>query len=81
MIGWLPYGVVSTMQIFVNTYFLSYLLSKFFIYFPYVQTLFLPYACLFFMPEIKQKFYNFISSFCCFKILFHQNQVHVGNDK
>ncbi len=63
-----------------NTNFLNYLLSTFFIYFPYVQTLFLPYACLFFMPEIKQKFYTVMSSLWRFKIFCHQNRVHVDND-
>jgi hypothetical protein len=81
IIGWIPYGVVSTMQIFANTDFLSYLLSTFFIYFPYAQTLFLPYACLLFMPEIKKKFSRIMLSFWCFKILYDQNQVHVGNDE
>ena len=79
MIGWIPYGTVSTMQLIANTEFLSYLLSTFFIYFPYAQTLFLPYACLFFMPEIKKKFYRKLSSVRCFKFFCPQNRVHSGD--
>jgi hypothetical protein len=79
IIGWIPYGVVSIMQIFADTPLLDYILATFFIYFPYVQTLFLPYACLFFMPEIKQKFYNVFSSSWCFKLFCSNNRVHVRN--
>jgi hypothetical protein len=79
IIGWIPYGVVSIMQIFADTPLLDYILATFFIYLPYVQTLFLPYACLFFMPEIKQKFYNILSSFWCFKLFCPNNRVDVEN--
>ena len=79
IIGWVPYGVVSTMQIFENTEFLAYLLSTFFIYFPYAQSLFMPYACLVFMPEMRKKFYTVLSSLWCVKIFIHQNQVHPVN--
>ncbi len=81
IIGWIPYGVVSIMQIFADTSLLDYILATFFIYLPYVQTLFLPYAGLFFMPEIKQKFYKFVSSFWCFKIFCSNNRVDTGNNE
>ncbi|CAF4484310.1 unnamed protein product [Rotaria sp. Silwood1] len=68
VIGWIPYGVVSTIQLFHNTEFLSYLLSTFFIYFPYIQTLFLPYVCLLFMPKIKNKVLIIVS---------HEHQNHI----
>jgi hypothetical protein len=79
IIGWVPYGIVSIMQIFADTPLLDYILATFFMYFPYVQTLFLPYACLFFVPEIKQKFYNILFSFRCFKLLCPTNRVHIVN--
>jgi hypothetical protein len=81
IIGWIPYGVVSIMQIFADTPLLDYILATFFIYLPYVQTLFLPYACLFFMPEIKQKFYNILSSFWCLKLFCSNNRVHIENNE
>jgi hypothetical protein len=66
IIGWIPYGVVSTMQIFINSDLLKYLLSTFFIYFPYAQTLFLPYICLLFMPDTKKKLCRALYLYCLF---------------
>jgi hypothetical protein len=77
MIGWVRYGIVSINQMFHNTKSLTYLLSTFFIYSPYAQTIFLPYACLFFMPEIKKKLILIWRSSYCRKRLLHQNEVHV----
>lgn len=58
------------MQLIANTEFLSFLLSTFFIYFPYLQTMFLPYACVLFMPEIKTKL------FYALKLAKHQKRIH-----
>ena len=80
IIGWVPYGIVSTMQIFQNTSLLNYILSTFLIYFPYAQTLFLPYACLFFMPDIKRKFCDVLSWGWFVRICTNQNRLHPGND-
>ncbi|CAM2729134.1 unnamed protein product [Rotaria socialis] len=81
VIGWVPYGVVSTLQIFSNTDLLTFLLSTFFIYFPYVQTSFTPYVCLLFIPEIKKKFRSTLQSSWLIKLICHKNQVHVNNDE
>ena len=36
---------------------LAYILSTIFVYLPYLQALLLPYACILFIPEIKEKFF------------------------
>ncbi|CAF0742429.1 unnamed protein product [Adineta ricciae] len=78
IIGWIPYGIVSSMQIFNNTPTLAYLLSTFFIYFPYIQTLLLPYVCIFFMPEIKQKLGLKWKNLYLFKKVYPHNRVHIA---
>lgn len=79
IIGWVPYGVISTMQVFQNTNLLTYLLSTIFIYFPYVQTLFLPYVCLFFMPDIRKKFCTLVLLPWSFRRFHHENRVQPTN--
>jgi hypothetical protein len=81
VIGWVPYGVVSTMLMIRSTEQLSYLLSTFFIYLPYVQTLLLPHICFLFIPDIKRKFLTLFASFYGFIIILSANKVHVMNDE
>jgi hypothetical protein len=77
LISWMPYATIGLIQIFKNTPFLTYLLSTFFIYLPYCPVLFLPFICLFSMPDIKRKFD------LAFNLFYHrftkpkQNQVHI----
>ena len=79
MIGWVPYGVLSTMQMIRYTDFAGYLLGTYFIYFPYAQTLFLPYTCLLFMPNIRRKFIEAFYRTWIIKKCFPNNRIHVGD--
>ena len=76
MLGWIPYGILSTMQIFFYTPIAASLLATYFIYFPYVQTLFLPYSCLLFMPKMRRHFSNLFYSWWCYRKLFGGNRIH-----
>ncbi|CAF4366190.1 unnamed protein product, partial [Rotaria sordida] len=58
IIGWIPYTTIGLIQIFENTQELSYLLSTYFVYVPYIQTLFLPIICLLFMPDMRHKLHS-----------------------
>ena len=57
VIGWIPYSIIVLIQMFHYYERLAYILSTFFAYLPYLQALLLPYACILFMPEIKEKFF------------------------
>jgi hypothetical protein len=77
MVGWIPYSTIALIQIFANSQLLAYLLSTYFTFIPYLQTLSLPYICLFFMPNIKNKVYDAIFSLCWGKIIGRKNKVHI----
>jgi hypothetical protein len=81
MVGWIPYSTISLIQIFANNQLLAYLLSTYFTFIPYLQTLLLPYICLFFMPNIKNKCYEAIFSLCWDKIIRRKNQVHIKTNE
>ena len=55
IICWIPYSIIVIMQISRSSEYLAYILSTFFAYLPYLQAILLPYACIMFMPEIKEK--------------------------
>lgn len=55
MIAWIPNSTVGIIQIFNYSDQLKDLRTTFFAYLPYAQALFLPYICIVFIPEIKQK--------------------------
>ena len=60
---------------FQNSERLAYILSTVFVYLPYLQSLILPYLCMLFIPDIKQKFFA-LRIFPCFnRIQRHQNRV------
>jgi hypothetical protein len=81
IVGWIPYSTIALIQIFANTQLLAYLLSTFFTYIPYLQTLLLPYICIFFMPNIKQKFYDALVLSCWKKTIRRRNRVHIMANK
>ena len=76
MLGWIPYGILSTMQIFFSTPTAARLLATYFIYFPYIQSIFLPYASLMFMNEIRQKLLTLLCYFNHWKKICHTNKIH-----
>lgn len=60
---WIPYALIVLLQMLNNTLFLTYLMSTFIVYTPYLLVSFLPFICLFAMPDLKKKFFLiFISS-------------------
>ena len=62
VIGWIPYSIIVLIQMFQYSDRLAYILSSFFAYLPYLQSLLLPYVCILFMPEIKKKFFALFTS-------------------
>jgi hypothetical protein len=77
MISWISYSIIIIIQIFNNTKQLEDLLSVFFVYFPYLQALFLPFICILFIPEIKR---------CspCYgvkKKMHRKNRIHLINNE
>nr|ACD54750.1 GQ-coupled rhodopsin-like protein [Adineta vaga] len=80
IVGWIPYSIISLIQIFVNNKLLFNLLSTYFTFIPHIQTILLPYICLLFMPNVKQKMYNVLFSLCWEKPIYRKNQVDtIGN--
>jgi hypothetical protein len=53
MTAWIPYSIIVLIQMFASTPELGQLMSSYFVYLPYFQALMLPYACIFFLPELK----------------------------
>ncbi|CAF1053419.1 unnamed protein product [Adineta ricciae] len=75
IIAWIPYSIIVLIQMFQNSERLAYILSTVFVYLPYLQSLILPYLCMLFIPDIKQKFFA-LQIFSCFgRIQRHQNRV------
>ncbi|CAF3255720.1 unnamed protein product [Rotaria sp. Silwood2] len=64
MIAWIPYSIIVLVQIFQNTQELTYILSEFIVYLPYLQALVLPYVCILFIPEIKRKVFTTLNIPC-----------------
>lgn len=52
---WFPYTTVVLLQMFHNTPRLTYLMSTFIVYTPYLVVFTLPWICLLAMPEVKKK--------------------------
>ncbi|CAF1158657.1 unnamed protein product [Rotaria sordida] len=77
IIGWIPYTTIGLIQIFENTQELSYLLSTYFVYVPYIQTLFLPIICLLFMPDMRHKLHSLFTESYFGKIFGHKNRVQI----
>lgn len=67
VIGWIPYSIIVLIQMFQYSERLAYILSTIFAYFPYLQALLLPYACILFIPEIKDKFFALL--FTLFQVI------------
>ena len=74
VLGWYPYSIIVLVQIFKNSEQLAIILSTYFAYIPYIQSLLLPYCCIFFIPDIRKKLSALLA-------LFRSNKATVGQNR
>jgi hypothetical protein len=79
MIAWIPYSLTAVITIFNKKEQVEDLLSTFFVYLPYLQALLLPYICILFIPDIKQKFLSLFTLLLCKKNRHGRTQIHAIN--
>ncbi|UJR24708.1 hypothetical protein I4U23_006082 [Adineta vaga] len=79
IIAWIPYSIIVLIQMFQNSERLAYILSTVFVYLPYLQSLILPFLCMLFIPDVKQKFFALPIFSCLNKTGRRQNRVQAAD--
>lgn len=75
LLAWIPYSTIVLIQMFQSSEQLAYILSTYFAYVPYLQSLLLPYVCILFIPSIKEKFLALFATEHCCKRQFRHNRI------
>ena len=63
IVAWYPYCIIVLIQVFHSSEQLAMVLSTYFVYAPYLQSLLMPYICILFMPEVKKKIFPMLAWF------------------
>ena len=75
VLAWDPYGIIVMIQLFKNSEQLAIILSTYFVYLPYLQSLLLPYSCILFIPDAKKKILALFTVFKFGRVKVRQNRV------
>ena len=75
IVAWYPYCIIALIQVFRSSKQLAMVLSTYFVYAPYLQSLLMPYICILFMPEVRKKILPMLGFFTQSEVTVSRNRV------